>query len=391
MRWPLSTVYLKELRDALRDRRTAFMVLVASVLTGPVTLVLVAQFVSGLEEKAATLKVRIAGQEYAPALVNFLQRNDVEIERAPADYEARIKEGRLDAVIVVPKDFDERYLDGDDAKVEIVYDDSRTESGPAIRQAERLLRAFNHETGTLRMIARGVSPELIEPVKVQHVNTATPRQKGAFLLFLIPMFALLSPLLGGMTIAIDSTAGERERGSLEPLLANPVPLWQLVAGKWLAAWTFASGVAILTLGGFVVAASLFANQRLAALLTFGAPEFARFVAMVVPFAAMTSGLQMLICTYGRSYREAQTYVSYLATAVSFVPVMVLFSGLKDALWQLVVPVLGQQVVLSRIIRGDNLRFTDWALPSFVAFVLAIACVALVARLLRDERIVFGRS
>lgn len=391
MRKPLFTVFLKEVRDSLRDRRTAMMVLVASVLTGPVTLVLVAQFVSGLEEKASTLKVRISGQQHAPALVNFLQRMDVEVETAPDDYEARIKEGRLDAVIVVPRDFDERYLAGDNAKVEIVYDDSRTESGPAIRQAERLLRAFNHETGMLRMVARGVSPDLVEPVKVQHVNTATPRQKGAFLLFLIPMFAVLSPLLGGMTIAIDSTAGERERGSLEPLLANPVPLWQIVVGKWLAAWTFASAVAVLTLGGFVLAASLYAGKRLAALLTFGAPEFALFVSMVVPFAAMTAAVQMLICTYGRSYREAQTYVSYLATVVSFVPVIVLFSGLKDALWQLVVPVLGQQVVLGRIVRGDGLKFVDWAIPSLVALTIAGICVAGVARLLREERIVFGRS
>ena len=137
MRKPLFTVFLKEVRDSLRDRRTAMMVLVASVLTGPVTLVLVAQFVSGLEEKAATLKVRISGQQHAPALVNFLQRMDVEVETAPDDYEARIKEGRLDAVIVVPRDFDERYLAGDNAKVEIVYDDSRAESGPAIRQADR--------------------------------------------------------------------------------------------------------------------------------------------------------------------------------------------------------------------------------------------------------------
>src|SRR5947207_4508892 len=103
----LVTVYLKEVRDALRDRRTAIMVFVASILTGPVTLVLVAQFISGLEEKAATLKVRLAGQENAPALVNFLQRNDVEIEVAPPDYPGRIREGRLDAVIVVRKDFDE--------------------------------------------------------------------------------------------------------------------------------------------------------------------------------------------------------------------------------------------------------------------------------------------
>ena len=391
MRRPLLTVFFKELRDALRDRRTALMVLVASILTGPITLVLVAQFVSGLEEKAATLKVRMVGQENAASLVNFLRRSDVEIETAPADYEARIKEGRLDAVIVVPKDFDEKYFSGDGAKVDIVYDDSRTESSPAIRQAERLLRAFNRETGMLRLIARGVSPELNEPVKVQHVNTATPRQKGAFLLFLIPMFAILSPLLGGMTIAIDSTAGERERGSLEPLLANPVPIWQVVVGKWLAAWSFATAVAVLTLGGFVLAASLYAQKRLAALMAFGAPEFLQFVAMVVPFAAMTAAVQMLICTYGRSYREAQTYVSYLATVVSFVPLVVMFSGLKDAFWQLVVPVLGQQVVLSRVVRGDGLSATDWLIPSLVAFAIAFAAVMLVARLLREERIVFGRS
>jgi sodium transport system permease protein len=384
-------VYLKEMRDSLRDRRTALMVLVASILTGPVTLVLVAHFISGLEEKAAILKVRMLGQEHAPALVNFLQRNDVQIETAPADYEARIREGRLDAVIVVPDDFQEHWLSGDGARVEIVYDDSRTDSGPATRQAERLLRAFNRETGMLRMIARGVSPDLGDPVKVEHVNTATPRQKGAFLLFLIPMFALLSPLLGGMAVAIDSTAGERERGSLEPLLGNPVPAGGIVLGKWLAAWTFACGVALLTLTGFAIAASLYAERKLAALMVFGAPELARFFAMVIPFAAMTSALQMLICTYGRSYREAQTYVSYLATVVSFVPVIVIFAGLKDAMWQLAVPVLGQQVVLMRVVRGDAFTLADWAVPSAISLAIALACVALVSRLLHDERIVFGRA
>ena len=387
----LRTVYAKELRDAMRDRRTALMIFIASILTGPVTLVLAAQFISGLEAKADALKVRMAGKQYAPALVNFLQRNDVQIEDAPADYEARVKEGRLDAVIVVPEDFDERFLAGDSAGVDIVYDDSRTDSSPSIRQAERLLRAFNRETGMLRMIARGVSPDLSEPLKVEHVNTATPRQKGAFLLFLIPMFAILSPLLGGMSIAIDSTAGERERGSLEPLLGNPVPRWRIVLGKWLAAWTFAAGAAILTLGGFVIATSVYSGHRLASLMTFGAPEFAQFVAMVIPFAAMTSAVQMLICTYGRSYREAQTYVSYLATVASFVPLIVMFTGMKDAFWQLLVPVLGQQVVLARVTRGDAVTLLDWAMPALIAFAIAGVAVAAVSRLLGDERIVFGRS
>ncbi len=388
---PAIVVYLKELRDAIRDRRTVIMVFVASIIMGPLTLVLVAQYVAGLEEKSRILKVRIAGKEHAPQLVNFLQRGDVEIEDAPPDYEERVKEGRLDAVIVVPVNFEERFLAGDATKVEIVYDDSRTEAAPAIRQAERLLRAFNQETGMLRLVARGVSPDLATPLKVEHVNTATPRQKGAFLLFIIPMFGILSPLLGGMTVAIDSTAGERERGSLEPLLGNPVRIEQVVVGKWLASWTFASVVASLTLGGFVLAAALYASRKIAALMAFSWPELLLFIAIVVPFAAMTSALQMLICTYGRSYREAQTYVSYLTTVVSFVPLVVIFAGLKDATWQLAVPVLGQQMVFSRIVRGDGITAGDFAVTSGVAIAIAALALVVLSRLLREERIVFGRS
>ena len=387
----IATVYAKELLDAFRDRRTLLMVLVASIVTGPLTLVLIAQFVSGLEERSSILKVRIAGLEHAPALVNFLQRNDVDIEQAPEDYESLVRTGRLDAVIVVPADFQERFLGGDDARVELLYDDSRTESSPAIHQAERLLRAFNREVGYLRLVARGVSPTLIEAVKVDHVNTATPRQKGAVLLFLIPMFAILAPLLGGMTIAIDATAGERERGSLEPLLANPVSSATLVLGKWLAAWTSAAAVGSLTIAGFLVAAALYAERKLASLMQFGLPEALAFLAIMIPFAACTSALQMLVSTYGRTYREAQTYVSYLATLVSFVPVIALFSGLKDDAWQLGVPVLGQLTALMRVLRGDALTGADFAVPSLVAFVLAGFAIAALTRLLGEERIVFGRA
>jgi len=235
-----------------------------------------------------------------------------------------------------------------------------------------------------------VSPDLASPLKVEHVNTATPRQKGAFLLFIIPMFGILSPLLGGMAVAIDSTAGERERGSLEPLLANPVMIEHVVAGKWLASWTFASAVAALTLGGFWVASTVYASRQLAALMSFGFPELVYFIALVLPLAAMTSALQMLICTYGRSYREAQTYVSYLTTVVSFVPLIVIFSGLKDAMWQLAIPVLGQQMVFSRIVRGDPLSAADFAVPTGTSLAVAAIALVVLSRLLREERIVFGR-
>jgi sodium transport system permease protein len=391
MRRPLFTVYRKELRDALRDRRTALMIFIASVVTGPLMLVLMAQFVSSQQEKATNLRVLIAGQENAPELVNFLKRHDVEIETAPADYETRIRQGLTEAVIVVPGDFGKKFGSGEAARVDLMFDDSRTDAGPAIQQAERLLRAFNQETGTLRLIARGVSPELVQPVKVERVNTATPRQRGALILFIFPVFAILAPILGGMTIAIDSTAGERERGSLEPLLANPVPAREFAIGKWLAAWTLACSVAVFTLSGFVAASVLYAQRKIPALQAIGAPELLQFLAILVPFAAMTSALTMMICTFGRSYREAQTYMSYLVSVISFVPVTVMLTGLKDGQWQLAVPMLAQQAVLGRVMRGDALTLIDYAAPAAVSIAVAAICIAGVARQLSNERIVFGRS
>jgi len=387
---PALVVFAKEMKDSLRDRRTALMILLASAFMGPVMLLLMANYEAGIEEKAKTLKVRMAGRDYAPPLVNFLQRSDVDSEDAPGDYEQKVRDGLLDAVIVVPEDFEDRFLAGDEAKVEILYDDSRRDALPAIRQAEHLLRAFNQETGMLRLVARGVSPDLATPVKVEHVNTSTPRQRGALLLLLIPMFGVLAPIIGGTSVAIDTTAGERERGSLEPLLANPVKVEHLVIGKWLSSWAFAASVAILTLGVFVAAGALYARYRVSLLGSFGLAELGLFTSLVIPFAAMIVALQMLICTYGRTYREAQTYLTYLTVVVSFVPLIVLFSGMKDAAWQLAVPVLGQQVVFGRIMRGDEFTAADWAVPSGIAVAIAAIAIVLLGRLLREERIVFGR-
>jgi sodium transport system permease protein len=253
------------------------MVFFASIITGSGDLVLMGQYATSLEEKASVLKVRIAGQQHAPALVNFLQPLRVQIETAPADYENLIREGAWDAVIVVPKEFDQRYLTGEAAKVEIVYDDSRAESARRRARPNGLLRAFNRETGMLRLgLARrepghhragqGAAREHRHPAaegapsssSSSRCSRSSRRSWAAWRWRSIP------------------TAGERERGSLEPLLGNPVALWQVVVGKWLAAWTFAAGVATLTLGGFVLAAALYAGKRLGALMTFGAPEFAHF-------------------------------------------------------------------------------------------------------------------
>ena len=391
MRSTVWTTLRKELLDASRDRRTLLTIFITAIVMGPVFLILMANYVSSLDQKNSVRQVLVVGIENSPQLANFLARNDYKVVLPPADYDHQIRTGELqDAVVIVPPDFADRFAHGQTIDITLEFDESRNSAQSSIRRAEALLQNFSREVAITRLIARGIAPEVLRVVNVDHLNTATPKQQGAFLLFLIPMFGLIGAMVGSMSAAIDSTAGERERGSLEPLLMNPVDLGALVIGKWISVALHSCGVVVLTLVSFAVAASLVPNDRLGALFQFGTPEFLRFCALMLPFAAMIAALQMLVATYGRSYKEAQTYAGYIALVVNFVPLITVFSAMRDAPWQLFVPALAQQMVLSRVLRGDPVVPIDYLVPLLVAVVLALICLFALTRLLRREQIIFGR-
>jgi sodium transport system permease protein len=384
-------VFRKELVDALRDRRTWLVVLVSSLVAGPLSILLIASLIGSAEESAARREVLLVDPAAAPALVNFLERQGATVRAAPADYREQIRAGRLqNAVVVIPRDFNEQLARGDTIRLDVVYDESATRAQTAVRTTIALLNGFNRELGTQRLLARGVSPQVLAPLQLQEVDLAAARARGAQLLFLVPWLALVGAVVGAVSVAIDVTAGERERGSLEPLLMNPVSTGALVLGKWAVTALASAAVVLLTLAGFSAALQFVRSENLAALMQFGAPEVLLFVVMLLPFSAMVGALNMLAATYGRSHKEAQTYASYITMLVNLVPVIPLFLTIRDAPWQLAVPALGQQTVLMRALRGEAVSVPDVAVPSLIA--LAVTAVALLAqaRLLHNERIVFSR-
>ena len=384
-------VFRKELTDGLRDRRTLATIFITALLMGPVTMILLANFISGYEHKGELRQLYVDGIERAPLFANFLARNGIQVVPAPPEYESAIRSGKLqEAVLAIPVDFSAKLARGETAELRLVLDESRSEAQPTARRAEAIVTAFGREQGFLRAIARGVSPELLHVVQIQHVNTATPKQQGAFLLFLIPMFALIGTVVGSMSAAIATTAGERERGSLEPLLMNPIELRALVLGKWAAVAMLAITTVTLTLASFAVAVELVPKDKLATLFQFGIPEFLRFSALMVPFACMISALLMLVVSFGRTFKEAQTYASYVALVVNFVPLVTIFAGLREATWQLFVPALAQQVVLARILRDDPVGWQDYLIPLLGSLATTLVCLWALTRLLRRERIIFGR-
>ena len=384
-------IFRKELVDGLRDRRTIMTMLVTGIAMGPIALLMMANYVAGLEEKSAAKTMLVDGIEHAPQLANFFARNGINPKPAPQNYAADIAKGTLqEAVVVVPKDFGEKYASAQTVDVQLLFDDSRNGALPSVRLAETALRGFSREAGIVRAIERGVSPQLLQAVNVERVNTATPKQQAAFLLFLIPMFGLLGAVIGSLSVALDTTAGERERGSLEPLLMNPSPISALVVGKWSMVALFGTAVVLLTFAGFAVATRFVTSDKLATLFAFGLPQFVRFALVAVPFACMIGAVLMLIATFGRTYKEAQTYASYVALVVNFVPLITIFITITEATWQLFVPALAQQLVMSRILRGDVVGPMDYLIPFASAAMVTVVCLALLARLLRREAIVFGR-
>ena len=387
----LFTVLRKELIDHFRDRRTALMVFTLSIVMGPLILMGLTYFISSVEEKAEKREVYVQGTQNSPQLANFFARQDVAIKDPKPDFRELVKQGKHDAVLVIPGDFQEKFITGK-AEVELVYDDTRQDTGGSAGGVlRRLLRAFNSEVTSQRLIARGVSPQVLRAVEVQDTNMGTTAQRAAMLLFIIPWMALIVGVTGCVAVAIDMTAGERERGSLEPLLMNPVSRASIIIGKWGAVAVYGIAIVSLILLGFGLTLAFAPMPKLAGFISLSPAQYLAFAAMLFPFAPAIGALQMLIATYGRTFKEAQTYVSYLVSGLSLVPVVAMFGQFKDAVWQLFVPMLGQLMVLTRILRGEPVEAIHFLLPMGICALIAIISIVLLTRLLQRESIIFGRS
>jgi sodium transport system permease protein len=384
------TVTAKELTDTLRDRRTMLVTLLTAIAAGPIFLALILNMAANQAEKARELKLPVLGMGNAPALIAFLERQQVVIVPAPDDYETRIKSGDLDVVLAIDAAFDTDVAAGRSAMVRLVYDRSRDRARASIESAESLLRAYDRQWGTQRLLLRGIAPQVAAPLDVQGIDLATPQQSGALILFLVAYYGLFASLMGGLAVALDATAGERERGSLEPLLATPLSTLQLAVGKWIAIGAFDALVVLLTLAGFYMTLNFAPLPAIGVPFLFGGAELGRFIAILVPLIMLLPAVLLYVGLRGRTLREAQTNVSALVFVVSMMPLVQLFLQKKEPGWLLWVPVSSQYTLLSRALRGDAIATVDWLQSTALPLLLTVIALLAAARLLRREDVFAGR-
>ncbi|WP_164962424.1 ABC transporter permease [Rubrivivax sp. JA1026] len=378
------TVFRKELVDALRDRRTLLTVLLSSVAMGPLVLVLLSALVSSMEERAEARELLVHDIAAAPTLRNYVERQTWTLKEAPADYEAQLRARTLgDPVLVVPKDFEARLARGEPVELELVADSANTRSAVGGRRVERLIEGFVQEQASLRLALRGVAPQLVQVARVENRDLADPASRAAQLLAMLPFFVLMAVVYGALNAALDTTAGERERGSLEPLLCNPASRWVLVLGKWGAVAAVGVAIAVLSAASFLPGQWLLRNDALAALFRYGAYEAGAFVALLLPLAAAVAAVLMAVAIRCRSFKEAQASATVVVLAVSLAPLVSVFNQEGDAAWFTWVPALGQVTLMNRVLRGETLDAAALLPPVLVCAALSVVALAYVARTLRS--------
>jgi sodium transport system permease protein len=376
-------VFRKELLDALRDRRTLLVVLLSSVAMGPLVLVLISTLVSGIEKRAEAREVVAVGMEHAPTLRNFIERQTYTVTVAPPDYEQQLKDSKLgDPVLVIGKDFETEFASGRAPVVEVVSSSANQRAQGSVGRINSLLRGFNREQAVLRLATRGVAISTLETVQLEERDLANPATRAAQFAFMVPFFVLMAVLYGALNAALDTTAGERERGSLEPLMMNPATPLALTVGKWGAVAFVAMLIAVLSCFSFLPGQWLMRNESLAATFQFGPREAGAFLLLLLPLAGLLAALLMAIAIRCKTFKEAQANATMVLLGVSLLPMVSIFSQTGESPWHLWVPALAQITLMGRVLKGEALGALDVLVPLAVCLVLGALCLIYVARTLR---------
>jgi sodium transport system permease protein len=383
-------VFRKELTDWSRDRRSILTVLISSLLA-PAIIGFMFTNLASRQRQVEDVKVPVIGAANAPALVEWLrQQPGIAIVAGPADPEEAVRTRREDIVVVIPDDFARKFAAAKPAQVRLISDGSSQNNRPKVQRVRTLFQRYSSEIGSLRLISRGISPVVATAVQIEDVEVSSAQQRAAMILGFIPLFVMIAAFTGAMQIATDSTAGERERGSMEALLVNPAPRGAIAAGKWIAG-TATSMLSVVVTGGLLFALFQYIPlQDLGLRFQLGVPELLGTLATVLPLCPLIVAIQMYVATFAKSFKEAQSYLSFLMMAQMVPGMMATMNTMPTKAWMYYVPWLGQQTLLTDVLGNKPIHPLVFAVVALTNLVLAVVVIRATAGLLVREKIIFGR-
>jgi len=379
-------VWRKELHELVRDRRTLLLTLLLGPLLGPLLFLGMATIgeSKAKEQMEKPLAIAIVGAERAPNLVAWLGGQGI-ARKQLADPEAAIRAQDEDVYLRIGDDYADDWREGSPALVEIVHDSTRQDADIPVKRLESVLGLYSQQMGALRLLARGINPGVATPLTVSHKDLSTPEARGATLAaMLLPYLLILGAFIGSLQLVLDTTAGERERQSLEPLLATPARRGAIVSGKIAAACSVGVVALVLTLLAFRVGAAF--APGIAKQLAMGGREMAVMLLVLLPMVFLGGSLLTFIAAGAKSVKEAQSYTGLLILLPIIPTVVLMVSPVKNQLWMFAVPFLAQNQMLLQVIRSEPITAQQWLVYLVAGLGLAAALWYAAIRRYHQERL-----
>lgn len=386
-------VLRKEIKDAMRDKRTMRLAFLPA-------LYFVGMFAAGVlfainmqkdhqQDGLLNVRVFISGAEYLPDLAQWLTERGAELKPVTGDAYQQVQDKTLDFALIIPPSAQDERAQGKPATLWLVYDAANPKVHSGVGFVRGQIHAWSAKSGSMQLIARGISPELRNAVTLRESNVASDQKMGVYILGSLPMLLLISVFIGSVGFSADMTAGERERRSLESLLITPTASMAIMLGKWLTSVFLTIAVLLATMSLLSVALHLLPFNQLGLRVEVSLLDMIFVFCCLLPVIFFAVALQLLVAVFARSFKDAQTYIGLLI----FVPMVpILYSVFNPGVyydWFLWIPVLGQQVAMKELFLGGELA--PFTLLKFwlVALFLWLMCLPLAAKQLRRARIVYG--
>ncbi len=410
MRWPIVwIIFLREVRDQLRDRRTLFMVLVLPILLYPMLGLGMIKLTEAFEDKPRV--VVFVGAEHlpesppAPPLLNAERDGfsltlfedpknaaKIAVKTVPADSDwgkaeerrRRVREGLADVIVAVPEDISERLAASDSEALEVSYYGANERSQTTFLRVDRLLSRWSKKIGDARLAVENKPLDFAEPVRTKANDVASVEEAGATVWARIfPFLLVMMSLTGAFYPAVDLCAGEKERGTMETLLISPAARAEIVVGKFLTVLLASVATALLNLGsmgltGLRLAGSLTALRGLGGTRALQPPSMGSafwMLLLLVPLAAFFSALCVALAVLARSMKEGQYYLTPLYLLAMPLVFITLAPGVELNLFFSLVPVTGVALLLRSLMMGEYRVATQYFLP-VVLPTLAYGMIAL---------------
>ncbi|CAN5392051.1 ABC transporter permease [soil metagenome] len=392
--WPKFLIVLrKELREAFRDRRALGMIgliviLYPAILWGSINNIIDRSTKADREG----IELVVTGAAQVPTLISLLEQRNITVsmraEMSEGDITDLLRLRKYVAVLQVPEKFSEQYNSMRPARVEL-WHDSAADQQAKLRRLESVLRSYNASIAGARLLAHGVSPTTLSPIQLQEYDTANSASRSAsFVGALLGMF-FAAAFFFCLNTAMDSTAGERERRSLEMLLAQPASPLDLIGGKWLATAT----LAIIGLTLELLAAHFILKwmplEEIGMSWRMSLPLLLTVCLTSVPLCLFAAAFEIALAMNARSFKEAQTMMG-VAVLIPMLPAIIVpMMDLNTALWMYLVPVLANQTLLRELAKGQDIGLLPFVLTATSALLASFAAVAFATWRLKSERYVLG--